>query len=56
MAVVGPRHPFKQDHHVGRGFAAGLVARVGEHLVAHSAAYAVGVSLVSVAWGLQQVG
>jgi hypothetical protein len=56
MAVVGPRHPFKQDHRAGRAFAAGLVARMGEHLRVHSAAYAVAIAVVSVAWGLQQVG
>jgi hypothetical protein len=56
MAVLGPRQPLKDDHRAGRDVAAGLASRVAGHLRTHSAAYAVAVAVVSVAWGLQQVG
>jgi len=57
MAVIGPRHPLKDDDRTaaGRALAAGRAAKVGGHLRAHSASYAVAVAVVSVAWGLQQV-
>jgi hypothetical protein len=56
MGVVGPRQPRNDDGQAGRALAPGLAARVGGHVRAHSAAYAVALAVVSVAWGLQQVG